>query len=77
MGKDSVQVARLAEELAKAGGRLLQALKVENKLKRKRGDVGRNEVRAVQRAVDECTEDYLKAVRQYVQFFQSATEEED
>jgi hypothetical protein len=72
-----MDAAQLAEEAARAGERLVKALETENKLKRSRGEVGRDEVRAVQQAVDKCTQDYLNAVRRYVQFFQRATREDD
>ena len=55
MPNNSEDIIRLAEEVAKAGTRLLQLREV----------------------TDGCGEDYLKAVREYVRLFQSATEGQD
>jgi len=70
MGKDSVEVSRLAKEVAKAVERLVRALEAETTLKRKPGDVKRGEVRNVRQAVDESAEGYLKTIRQYVGFLE-------
>ena len=61
----------MAEEVARASDRLLRALRTENRLKRKRVGIGLKQVLAAQRVVDGRTERYLKAMRQYVQFFQT------
>lgn len=77
MGRDSEQIARLAEEVAGAGDRLLKALDTENRIKRKRTGVGLKAVLAAQRVVDGRAERYMKAMRQYVESFQSAIEDRD
>ena len=75
--RQTQDVARLAEAVAKAGNGLLEALKIEKALKNKRVDVAESEVRRIRRTVDECAEVYLTAVSRYVEFFQRATGEED
>jgi len=66
------QNARLAEEVDKAAARLLKALRAERSLRRKRGQETLDELTGIQRTVDHCAEQYLKALSRYVEFYQQA-----
>lgn len=65
---------RLAGEINEAGDRLLAALDAERELNLNRRPVTREEIHSTRQAVEELTEEYLRAVRLYTEFFQKRAE---
>ena len=75
MGQDAQAVGQFADDVAKASDCLMTALESETALKHKGDDALQDEVQAAQTSSEGCAEEYLKAMRRYVQCFQASTGE--
>jgi len=70
------QAEELADKVAESAAHVLKALAAESALNQRQGNFDRAEFVRTRRAIQECVETYVNAMREYIQFFQRTALEE-